>query len=670
MEPPDEKLLEIYRRMLRIRRFENTVYRLFLEGAIPGTVHLYAGEEAVAVGVCMNLRDNDYILSTHRGHGHYIAKGCDLGRLMAELYGRAGGCCKGKGGSMHVGDFSKGMLPAIAIVGANIPIGAGVALSFKMRGTDQVAAAFFGDGAVNQGMWHEGVNLAAVWDLPLLLVCENNFYASSTHISKSLRIERISHRASAYGIKGVTVDGNDVLAVYEAAGEAVERARNGEGPTLIECLTYRHGGHSRGDPATYRPKEEVEEWLKRDPIPRFKSKLMEEGVLEPEEADAIEAEVEEEIRRAVEFAEASPWPNPEVALEDAYPVSPMEVEEPGESGERTLTIGEAIREALREEMRRDERVFLIGEDIGVKGGFGGPFGVTLGLSDEFGSERVRDTPISESAIVGAAVGAAVMGLKPVAEVQYGDFIFSAMDQVVNEAAKLRYMSGGQVRVPMVLRVPTGATGRGAQHAQSPEAFFLHVPELKVAAPSTPYDAKGLLKTAIRSEDGPILFFEHKLLYGGRGYRSERAALQVAGPVPEGDYLIPFGKARIRREGGDVTILCKLLMVYKSLAAAEQLSREGIEAEVIDPRTLVPFDKETLLKSLEKTGRLVIVEEDNKRNGWAAEVAAMIAEEAMDYLDAPIKRVSALDLPIPASPPLERSVIPDEEKIIKAVKEIV
>ncbi|MEM3044320.1 MAG: dehydrogenase E1 component subunit alpha/beta [Candidatus Bathyarchaeia archaeon] len=669
MRLPDEKLIEMYRGMLRIRRFESAVYRLFLQGAIPGTVHLYAGEEAVAVGVCSNLRDNDYILSTHRGHGHYIAKGCDLKRLMAELYGRVGGCCKGKGGSMHVGEFSKGMLPAIAIVGANIPVGAGVALSFKMRDTDQVAACFFGDGAVNQGMWHEGVNLAAVWDLPLILVCENNFYASSTHISKSLRIERVSDRASAYGIKGVTVDGNDVLAVYEAAGEAVERARNGEGPTLIECLTYRHGGHSRGDPATYRPKDEVEEWLKRDPIPRFKARLIEWGVLKPEEAEQMESEVEDEIRRAVEFAEASPWPRPEVALEDTYPASPMNVEEPGESGERTLTIGEAIREALREEMRRDERVFLIGEDIGVKGGFGGPFGVTLGLSDEFGPERVRDTPVSESAIVGAAVGAAVMGLKPIAEVQYGDFAFCAMDQIVNEAAKLRYMSGGQVKVPMVLRVPTGATGRGAQHAQSPEAFFLHVPELKVAAPSTPYDAKGLLKTAIRSEDGPVIFFEHKLLYGSKGYRSEKAAIQVTGPVPEGDYLIPFGKARIRREGGDVTIICKLLMVYKSLAAAERLSKEGIEAEVIDPRTLIPFDKDTLLESLKKTGRLVIVEEDNRTNGWGAEVAATIAEEAMDYLDAPIRRVSALDLPIPATPPLERFVIPDEEKIIKAVKEI-
>jgi pyruvate dehydrogenase E1 component beta subunit len=335
---------------------------------------------------------------------------------------------------------------------------------------------------------------------------------------------------------------------------------------------------------------------------------------------------------------------------------------------KQLTVSEAIREALREEMLRDETVFLIGEDIGIEGGFGGPFGVTKGLSEEFGHDRVRDTPISESAIVGVAIGAAIMGMRPVAEMQYGDFIFSAMDQVVNQAPKLRYMSGGQVKVPMVLRVPTGATRRGAQHAQSPEAFFTHVPGWKVVVPSTPYDAKGLLKTAIR-DDNPVLFFEHKLLYGGRGYRAVRGGMEVTGLVPEEEYLIPFGVADIKRAGEDVTIVAKLLMVRRSLAVAEKLEKEGISIEVIDPRTLVPFDKEAVINSLKKTGRLVIVEEDTKRSGWGAEVAAIIAEEALDYVDAPIKRVSALDTPIPARPNLENQVIPDESRIIKAVKEI-
>jgi len=334
---------------------------------------------------------------------------------------------------------------------------------------------------------------------------------------------------------------------------------------------------------------------------------------------------------------------------------------------KRLTMAEAIREALREEMLRDERVFLIGEDIGIEKGFGGPFGVTKGLSEEFGHERVRDTPISESAIIGAAIGAAMMGMRPVAEVQYGDFIFCAMDQVVNQAAKMRYMSGGQVKIPMVIRIPTGASGRGAQHAQSPEAFFTHVPGLKVAAPSSPYDAKGLLKTAIR-DDNPVLFFEHKLLYGGKGYRSERGGVEAVSDIPEEEYSIPFGVADVKRKGEDVTIVAKLLMVHRSLIAAGKLEEEGISVEVIDPRTLVPFDEETVINSVRKTGRLVIVEEDTKMGGWGSEVAAMIVEEAIDYLDAPVKRVSTMDSPIPA-PPLERSVIPDEERIIKAVKEL-
>jgi len=338
---------------------------------------------------------------------------------------------------------------------------------------------------------------------------------------------------------------------------------------------------------------------------------------------------------------------------------------------KKLTIAEALREALREEMLRDPTVFLIGEDIGIKDGWGGPFGVTKGLAEEFGHERVRDTPVSESAIIGVAVGAAMMGMRPVAEVQYGDFIFCAMDQVVNQAAKMRYMSGGQVKVPMVVRVPTGATKRGAQHSQSPDAFFTHVPGLKVAAPSTPYDAKGLLKTAIR-DDNPVIFLEHKLLYGisRPGYKPEaRAPPQVTGEIPEEEYLIPFGHADVKREGKDITLVAKLLMTYRALSVAAKLAQEGISVEVIDPRTLIPFDKNTVIESVKKTGRLVIVEEDNKTGGWGAEVAAVIAEEALDYLATPIGRVSAFDTPIPFAPSLEDFVIPSEDRIIEVIREM-
>jgi pyruvate dehydrogenase E1 component beta subunit len=333
-----------------------------------------------------------------------------------------------------------------------------------------------------------------------------------------------------------------------------------------------------------------------------------------------------------------------------------------------MSIAEALRQAIREEMRRDPRVFCIGEDIGISGGWGGAFTVTLGLSDEFGHERILDTPISELGLTGVAVGAAIGGLRPIADVQYGDFLFLAMDQLVNQAAKMTYMSGGTIKVPMVMRAPVGSTRRGSQHAQSMEAFFTHVPGLKVVAPSTAYDAKGLLKSAVR-DDNPVLIFEHKLLYGSKGPRTEQGAISAVGEVPDEEYLVPIGEGVIRRGGRDVTIVGKLLTVYRALEAAEQLANEGIEAEVIDPRTLVPLDKGLILDSVRKTGRLVVVEEDNLTGGWAGDIAAMVAEEAFFWLDAPIKRVSSLDVPPPFAPVLEEYYLPSTARVVEAVKSL-
>lgn len=333
-----------------------------------------------------------------------------------------------------------------------------------------------------------------------------------------------------------------------------------------------------------------------------------------------------------------------------------------------MSIAEALREALREEMRRDERVFCIGEDIDVEGGFGGAFTVTLGLSKEFGHDRIIDTPISEIMIAGAAVGAAMTGMRPVADVQYGDFLFCMMDQLANNAAKMSYMSGGTVKIPMVMRAPVGATTRGAQHAQSLEGFFTHIPGLKVICPSTAYDAKGLLKTAIRDEN-PVMVFEHKLLYGSKGNRAEKSALSPVGEVPDEEYLIPFGIAAIRRKGTDITIVATMLMVYKAMEAAAILEKEGISVEIIDPRTLVPFDYETVINSIKKTSRLMIVEEDTRRNGWGAEVSAQIAEDAIYYLDAPIKRLATYDVPIPFSPVMENFVVPSAQRIVEEARKL-
>ncbi len=336
---------------------------------------------------------------------------------------------------------------------------------------------------------------------------------------------------------------------------------------------------------------------------------------------------------------------------------------------RTLTIVEALREAIREELDRDERVFCIGEDIGTPGGWGGAFTVNLGMSDIYGLDRILDTPISEIGLAGVAIGAAIAGLRPIADVQYGDFLFCMMDQLADQAAKLRYMSGGKLTIPMVMRAPVGATTRGAQHAQSLEGLFIHIPGLKVAVPSTAYDCKGLLKTAVR-DDNPVLFFEHKLLYGSKGNRAEAGALSPAGDVPEEEYLIPFGEAAIRREGSDVTIIGKLVTVYRAMEAAGILAMRGIEAEVIDPRTLVPFDWGTLIESVKKTGRLVVVDEEPGTGGWASDVAAKVSQKAFDYLDAPVMTVTAPDTPVPFAPEMENYYLPDAAKIVRSVEEIV
>ncbi len=333
-----------------------------------------------------------------------------------------------------------------------------------------------------------------------------------------------------------------------------------------------------------------------------------------------------------------------------------------------LTIAEALREGLRDEMIRDPRVFCIGEDIGIRGGWGGAFTVTLGLEQDF-RNRIIDTPISEAGIFGVALGAAVMGLRPVADVQYGDFLFCAMDQVVNQIAKMRYMSGGKLTVPLVMRAPVGATGRGAQHGQNLESFFLSVPGIKIACPATAYGARGILRAAIR-DDNPVLMFEHKLLYGAKGARAESDSVDASSEIPAEDYVVPLGKGIIRREGTDVTIIATLLMMHRAVHAAEQLAGEGISAEVIDPRSLVPFDWDLVKASVMKTTRAVIVEEGPKRGGWSAEIAATLAESMSDYLTAPVMRVASPDIPVPFAPPMEKFYRPDSKRVVEAVRTLV
>jgi TPP-dependent pyruvate/acetoin dehydrogenase alpha subunit/pyruvate/2-oxoglutarate/acetoin dehydrogenase E1 component len=649
-------LLGLYERMVLIREFEDTVKFLFLEGTMPGTIHQCQGQEATAVGVCAALQPDDWITSTFRGHGHALAKGLTPQEMMDELFGAKSGCCKGRGGSMHMGNMAKGMAPGIAIVAGGIPLATGMALAFKMEKKPQVAVCFFGDGAVAEGAFHEGVNMAAIWNLPVVFVCENNLYGASTHVDRVMKNPKISDRAASYGFRGETVDGNDVLAVYAAAQRAVRECRDGKGPVLLELLTYRRTGHSRRDPCHYQPKTEREQWAQRDPIERFAEAIE----LSAEEKEQIHGRVQSVLEQAVEHAKSAPHPTvselkDHVFAEPLRNLPAVKSLAPAASAPRRLGIAEALREGIAEEMAADPKVFCIGEDIGVRGGWGGAFTVTLGLEDKF-EDRMLNTPIAELGFFGVATGAAMMGMRPIADVQYGDFLFLASDQIINNAAKMRYMSGGDASVPLVMRAPVGATGRGSQHAQNMERYFTGVPGLKVVAVSNAYDAKGILKAALR-DGNPVLMFEHKLLYGSKGARAEGGAVDGSSDIPSEDYVVPLDKAAVRREGTKVTLLGWLLMVHLAMQVAE-----GLDAEVIDVRSLSPIDWDIIGQSVRKTRRAVIIEEGSITGGVGAEIAAGIAER---WPEVRIARVASPDVPVPFTPVLENAYRPDTARIIQA-----
>ncbi len=669
--------LDLLRQMWEIRLFEQQVYDLLGRNIIKGASHLYAGEEAVAVGAISTLRDDDLITSTHRGHGHCHARGAGiakteearqehLNQMMAELCGRETGYCLGRGGSMHIADVQRGNLGATGIVGGNIPVATGAALAQKLLGTDRVVLCFFGDGASNTGNFHESLNLAGLWGLPVVYIVENNLYGMSVPIERAAAKLDIADRACAYDMPGQVVDGMDVLAVREAVGAAVQRARRSGGPSLIECQTYRWYGHSRSDPREYRTREEEAEWKARDPIPSFGKWLLQQRMCTQAELDKVEQQAEKAIEIATEFALNSPFPDadglekfvytPFTWTSDDYAKERALRERchAGGPGTHKVTYRQALQEAMREEMQRDPAVFIMGEDVGL---YGGAYGATRGLLEEFGPERVRDTPISEATIGGAAVGAAMSGMRPVAEIMYVDFTPLAMDQIANQGAKNRYMFGGKTIVPMVIRTEGGA-GRGiaAHHSQSLEALWVHFPGIYVVMPATPFDAKGLLKAAIR-DDNPVMFIEHKMLYG------------VEGHVPDEDYIIPYGVADIKRAGSDVTVITYSRMVHRALEAAELLAQDGIGVEVIDLRTLKPLDVQTITTSLKKTGRVVGVTEAYKTGSFLSELSAWIQEELFDWLDAPMVRVAAADVPVPMSETLEDAAVPSVGRIVAGIRQV-
>lgn len=646
---------DMLEKMYLIRHFEQRVVKLFQQGLIRGATHVYLGEEAIAVGACAALEPDDYITSTHRGHGHVIARGLDVKRMLAELLGRATGYCGGKGGSMHIADIKRGILGANGVVGGGIPLSLGAGLKSVYKKTGQVTLCFFGDGAAQQGGFHESLNMAAIWKLPVVYICENNCFALTTPNCDECAIENIGDRAAAYGIPGYVIDGNDVISVYETVRKAVAHARAGKGPVLIECKTYRWYGHYLGDPEVYRTKEEVQEWIERDPIPRFVEELDAAGIISKAEADEIDKDALAAVDEAEEFALASPPPGPETLMQGLWaPDKPLPASVKRSDRMLELTYCQAINAGLREALAADSDVVILGEDVGLHGG---PFQVTKGLFHEFGGERVRNTPLSEAAIAGCTVGAALTGLRPIGEIMYIDFTTIASDQIVNQAAKMRYMFGGEATLPLVIRTMIGAGTRSSgQHSQSLEAWYCHIPGLKVVMPSTPYDAKGLIRSAIY-DDNPVIFIELKRLYNTKGM------------VPDEEYFIPLGKADIKRPGRHATVIATGAQVLEALKAAEELSGSGIEVEVVDPRTLYPLDRETIASSVRKTGRAVVVSDAIARFGICAEICAVLMEDAFDYLDAPVKRVGGAEVPMPYAGELEALALPNAATIAEAVREI-
>jgi len=648
----NEMILALYRTMQIIRQTEEELARCHQRGLIHGACHTYVGQEAIATGVCAHLSEQDPIFSTHRGHGHALAKGMTPRELIAELFGRETGCSRGRGGSMHLFSPEIGMMGTSGIVGPCLLQACGGGYSSKILKNGTVAAAFFGDGAVNNGAFHEGLNMASIWKLPVLFICENNQYATEVPFSYSSGNPSIGSRGAAYGIPGITIDGNNVLEIYRVAAEAVARARSGGGPTLIECKTYRTRAHAEGmGDFTYRTKEEVAAWKERCPIARLRT---ENGAM-IDQFNAVDQEVVGLVKEARDFAERSEVPPARTATTHVYSAGVVDAQLPkSDSESRDLSFVAATLEALDQAMAADPKIFVMGEGIGVRGG---NFTTTLGLYAKYGADRLCDTPICERGFVGLACGAAMTGTRPIIDFMFIDFINDSFGEIVNQIAKMQYMSSGRLKMPVVLR-GCGGVGHSAatHHSGMYHSIYSHIPGLRVVLPSNPYDAKGLFAHALRSDD-PVLFLEHREL------------MQSKGSVPREHYEIPFGKARVARVGTDVTVVALSLMVQHALQAAEQLAGEHISVEIIDPRTVSPLDVDSILQSVAKTGRLLVVDEAFGPCGFASEIAAHVADAGFNDLDAPIKRLHGAFAPTPYAPTLERAVVPDVAQVVQAIRDL-
>ena len=669
----DRRLLhDMYRSMVLAREFDHRMLALQRQGRL-GTYAMLEGQEAAQIGSAYALAPHDFVMPSYREHGVQLARGMPAEVVMAYWRG-----LPNTDWDVHRYRMGINTVP----IATQLPHAVGLSYIDKIRQTDTVTIVYFGEGATSEGDFHSGMNFAGVWQTPTVFFCSNNLYAISVPVSKQTAAPTIAAKAAGYGFEGVRVDGMDVLAVYQATRTAVEKARRGEGPTLIEALTYRYGPHATADDARlYRSAAEEAEWRSKDPIDRLRKHLQLIDEWDEAVGEKVAAEVANLVEAAITAIESRPKPPRDDAVRHAFSrIPPLVVDQlhdmqraagevetrfrPEEiwttrpdqlpAGPRSnQTMAEAINAALDQAMDRDPDVIVLGEDVATAGGV---FRITEGLLGRYGPDRVIDTPLDEGGIVGVAIGMAMAGARPVAEIQFDGFVYPAFDQIVSHMGRVRYRTRGHLRLPMVVRFPSGAgIGAHEHHCDSPEAYFAHAPGLVVVCPSTPSDAKGLLAAAIEGDD-PVIFLEPKVLY--RAGREE---------VPAEHYTLPIGRARIRRAGQDVTVVTYGGMVPVSLQAAEAVGAEGIDVEVIDLRTLFPWDREQVLESVAKTGRLVVVQEPQGTCGIAAEVAATVAEKAAYSLTSPVLRVTGFDTPWPQFN-IEKHALVTPERVALALRQ--
>jgi len=644
-------LIELYQRLQKPRLIEEKMLSLLRQGKISKWFS-GIGQEAIAVGCTMALEADEFIFPMHRNLGVFTSRDVPLLRLFLQWQGKLDGFTKGRDRSFHFGTLDHHVVGMISHLGAQLSLADGVALAHKLKKEKKVTLAFSGEGGTSEGEFHEALNMAAVWNLPVLFVVENNGYALSTPISEQFKCENIADKGIGYGMKSVVIDGNNILEVYQTISKLAKEVRKNPHPVLIECKTFRMRGHEEASGTKYVPKKLMDDWAKKDPITNYENYLLAEGILKDADIEKYKAKVKGEIKLALDQAEQIEPVQSDIdsELADVYAGHEHHEQKPKSSKSSEKRYIDAISDGLNLAMEKHPELVLMGQDIAD---YGGVFKITDGFMEKYGKPRVRNTPICESAVIGIGLGLSLKGVKSMVEMQFSDFVTCGFNQIVNNLAKIHYRWGANADV--VIRMPAGGgVGAGPFHSQTNEMWFVHTPGLKVVYPSNPYDAKGLLLAAFE-DPNPVLFFEHKALYR-----------TLTGEIPDDYYTVPIGKAKLHRSGTDLSIITYGQTVHWATEVCEALS---INADILDLRSLAPLDYESIDQTVKKTSKVILLHEDNMMGGLGAEISAYITEHLFEYLDGPVMRVASLNTPVPFAKTLEKIYLP-QERLRDAIQNLI